>query len=57
MTDPTHQHHRQEYLDWLFRRAGRGAKTHPMRGLYTGLFAARLRELLDQDMERSRAEP
>ena len=54
MSPSTSQHHRQIYLDWLYRRSGRGARTHPMHGLYTGLYADRLQQLLAEDMERSR---
>jgi hypothetical protein len=36
--DPVEQQLRQDFLDDLYRRAGRGRVGHPMRGLYTGLF-------------------
>jgi len=29
---------KQERLELLYERSGRGEKTHPMHGLYTGLF-------------------
>jgi hypothetical protein len=46
---PTHQSRRQAYLEALYRQSGRHRAGHPQQGLYTGLLAARIAELLDFD--------
>lgn len=38
---------RQDYLDWLYTRSGRTC------GLYTGLYQARQRELIEEDMRHT----
>lgn len=45
--DPAIEQRRQDYLDWLYIRYGR------TNNLYTGLFAQRLRELVQRDMDQA----
>lgn len=45
MIDPRTENRRQAYLEWLYRRSGR------TNGIYTGLYRARLQELINTDME------
>mgnify|MGYP006279030715 FL=1 len=44
MVDPVVEQRRQEYLEWLYQRAGRNDQ------LYTGLFQQRQQELLEIDI-------
>lgn len=46
---PTHQSRRQAYMEALYRQSGRARQGHPQQGLYTGLLAARVAELLAFD--------
>lgn len=49
--DPFYQSKRQAYLDKLYELDGRNDKSHPMYGLYTGLYMNRKQKLLDQFAE------
>jgi hypothetical protein len=46
---PTHQSRRHAYLEVLYQQSGRHRAGHPQQGLYTGLLAERIRELLEFD--------
>ena len=45
--DPIVETRRQAYLDWLYERSNKNNQ------LYTGLFQARIKELVQKDMDES----
>lgn len=45
--DPIVESRRQAYLDWLYERSNKHNQ------LYTGLFQARIKELVQKDMDES----
>jgi hypothetical protein len=50
--DPIEQNRRAQYLERLYILDGRSDPAHPLHGVYTGLYQAHLRRLVQQDMAK-----
>jgi hypothetical protein len=49
--DPQDQNRRSQYLQTLATLDGRNDPSHPQHGTFTGLYLARIRQLIARDME------
>lgn len=47
-----HDQQRQDYLELLYRNDGRENQSHPMHGLYTGLYQQRQRQLVEAERQQ-----